>query len=144
MNQRVFIAADFKRMRELLVDLFSSSAGFQLVGTACSEAEATRWFEEHADAWDLAIIDLVLDEGSGTAVLRCAREQDQGGLIAVLSSCVTDTLREHCYALGADKIFDEADTGRFILWLDKVGAGLPLQPMSPSRAAAAGARATAG
>lgn len=141
MKQRVFIAADHKRMRELLVDLFSSSGSFQLVGTACTEVEATRWFQQHADAWDLAIIDLVLDEGSGTTVLRLAREHDHGSLIAVLSSCVTDTLREHCYALGADKIFDEADTGRFILWLDKVGAPLPPQSPASARGSAAGAPA---
>jgi two-component system, OmpR family, response regulator len=142
MKQRVFIAADLKRMRELLVDLFSSSGSFQLVGTACTEAEATAWFQQHADAWDLAIIDLVLDEGSGTSVLRLAREQDSGGLIAVLSSCVTDTLREHCYALGADKIFDESDAARFILWLDKVGAPVPQQPVratQPGLSGSAGA-----
>lgn len=141
MKQRVFIAADHKRMRELLVDLFSSSGSFQLVGTACTEAEATHWFQEHAEAWDLAIIDLVLDEGSGTSVLRLAREQDPGSLIAVLSGCVTDTLREHCYALGADKIFDEADTARFILWLDKVGAPLPPQPVGNAQRSAVGAPA---
>ena len=137
MKQRVFLAADHKRMRELLIDLFSSSGSFQLVGTACTEPEAMAWLGEHAGAWDLAVVDLVLDEGSGTAVLQFAREQHCGGLIAVLSSCVTDTLREHCYALGADTIFDEAQTGRFILWLDKVGSDLPAIPIGPMPAAAA-------
>ena len=143
MKQRVFIAADLKRMRGLLVELFSSSGGFQLVGTACTEDEAAAWLQEHGDAWDLAIVDLVLDEGSGTSVLRLAREHDCAGLIAVLSSCVTDPLREHCYAMGADKIFEETDTSGLIRWLDKVGSTLPPQPLGAARAtgAASGARA---
>ena len=122
MKQRVFIAEDFKRMRDLLIDLFSSTGEYQVVGTACTEDEAARWLAAHGDEWDLAIIDLVLDQGSGTNVIRCAREQHYGGLIAVLSSCVTDSLREHCYALGADKVFDEAETTRLLLWLGRVGA----------------------
>ena len=142
MKQRVFLAADHKRMRELLIDLFSSSGSFQLVGTACTEPEAMAWLGEHGDAWDLAVVDLVLDEGSGTAVLQFAREQHYGGLIAVLSSCVTDTLREHCYTLGADSIFDEAQTGRFILWLDKVGSDLPAHPVGAMLPAAALSHAT--
>lgn len=122
MKQRVFIAEDLQRMRELLIDLFSSSREFQVVGTACTEQEADQWLTAHGDAWDLAIIDLVLDEGSGSNVIGRAREQNYGGLIAVLSNCVTDSLREHCYALGADNVFDEAENHRFLLWLSRVGA----------------------
>jgi DNA-binding NarL/FixJ family response regulator len=121
MKQRVFIAEDLQRMRELLIDLFSSSREFQVVGTACTEQEADAWLGAHGDAWDLAIIDLVLDEGSGSNVIRRARDQNYGGLIAVLSSCVTDNLREHCYVLGADNVFDEAESTRFLLWLSRVG-----------------------
>jgi two-component system, OmpR family, response regulator len=133
MKQRVFLAEDLKRMRELLIDLFSSSGEFQVVGTACTEDEAAQWLASHGDAWDLAIIDLVLDEGSGTHVIRRAREQHYGGLIAVLASCVTESLREHCYALGADNVFDEAETNRFLLWLSKVGSAQPQVP-HPARA----------
>jgi two-component system, OmpR family, response regulator len=130
MKQRVFLAEDLKRMRELLIDLFSSSGEFQVVGTACTEDEADQWLTTHGDAWDLAIIDLVLDEGSGSHVIRRAREQHYGGLVAVLASCVTESLREHCYALGADNVFDEAETTRFLLWLSKVGSSQPAVPHS--------------
>ena len=128
MKQRVFLAEDLSRMRGLLVDLFSSTGEFQVVGTACTEEEADRWLLAHGDEWDLAIVDLVLDEGSGTNVVRRARRQHYGGVIAVIASCVTENLREHCYALGADNVFDENETGRFLLWLGKVGADLPLVP----------------
>lgn len=125
MKQRVFLVADRRRLRELIVDLFASSGDFQLVGTANTEAEAASWLDEHPDAWDVGVIDLVLDEGSGTHVIRRARERHYGGLVAVLSNCVTESLREHCYALGADSIFDETESVRFILWLDKVGGAEP-------------------
>jgi DNA-binding NarL/FixJ family response regulator len=136
MKQRVFIAEDLQRMRGLLVDLFSSGGEFQVVGTACTEEEADAWFASHGDAWDVAIIDLVLDDGSGTNVIRRAREAHYGGLVAVLSSCVTDNLREHCYVLGADNVFDEAETSRFQLWLSKVGAADELQLRGHAPAAA--------
>ena len=126
MKQRVFLVADRRRLRELVVDLFSSSGDFQLVGTANTEAEAWGWLQEHPEAWDVAVMDIVLDEGDGTHVIRYARERHVGGLISVLSNCVTDNLREHCYALGADTVFDEKDTARFILWLDRVGGAEPV------------------
>lgn len=140
MKQRVFLAEDLSRMRGLLVDLFSSTGEFQVVGTACTEDEAERWLAEHGEAWDVAIIDLVLDEGSGTHVIRSARRRNYGGVIAVLSSCVTENLREHCYQLGADNVFDEAETGRFLLWLGKVGApqAASMQPLRTPLSAAAG------
>lgn len=131
MKQRVFLVEDRRRMRELLIDLFSSSSQFQLVGTACTEDEAIGWLAEHPEGWDVAVIDLVLDEGSGTCVIRRARDLNYGGLIAVLASCVTDNLREHCYALGADTVFDEQDMTRFLLWLRKVGEGVQLQAPVP-------------
>lgn len=121
MKQRVFLVEDQRRMRELLIDLFSSTGDFQVVGTACTEAEALQWLAGHGDAWDLAVIDLVLDEGSGTHVVQRAREANYGGLVAVLSTCVTESLREHVYALGADTLFDEKDTNRFLLWLSRLG-----------------------
>lgn len=142
MKQRVFLVEDLQRMRELLIDLFSASGEFQVVGTACTEAEASRWLDEHADAWDVAIVDLVLDEGSGTAVVRRARQEHYGGVVAVLANCVTDNLREHCYQLGADAIFDEAQRSRFLLWLRKVGTGVPAHPFAAAPiASGAAARA---
>jgi DNA-binding response OmpR family regulator len=146
MKQRVFVVEDLRRMRELLIDLFSSRGAYQVVGTACTEAEAMAWLDEHGDGWDIAIIDLVLDEGTGLGVLRRAREHT-GGLVAVLAGCVTDNLREHCYALGADKIFEESDTGRFVLWLDRMGTDepwtsrpAPLAPLAGTQRAAPEAR----
>ncbi|HVE52474.1 MAG TPA: response regulator [Ramlibacter sp.] len=121
MKQRVFLVEDQRRMRELLIDLFSSSGDFQVVGTACTEGEALLWLEEHGESWDLAVIDLVLDDGSGSSVVRRARDMNYGGLVAVLSSCVTDSLREHVFSLGADTLFDEKDTTRFVAWLGKIG-----------------------
>lgn len=138
MKQRVFLAEDLSRMRGLLVDLFSSTGEFQVVGTACTEQEAERWLARHGDEWDLAIVDLVLDEGSGTNVVKRARQKNYGGVVAVLASCVTENLREHCYALGADTVFDEAETGRFLLWLGRVGADLPAPPASGLRVQPAG------
>ena len=143
MARRVFLVEDLRGMQALLADLFATIGGLEIVDVSTTEAEARLWLDEHPGAWDLAIVDLVLDEGSGTSVLRLAREHDCAGLIAVLSSCVTDPLREHCYAMGADKIFEETDTSGLIRWLDKVGSTLPPQPLGAARASGAASSARA-
>ena len=75
MAVRVFIVEDLKPMQELLCDLLASVGGFDVVGTANTETAATDWLLRHRGGWDLAIVDLLLGEGSGfTLISRCNKE----------------------------------------------------------------------
>jgi DNA-binding NarL/FixJ family response regulator len=96
----------------------------ELVATASSEGEAKLWLEDHPGAWDVAVLDLVLQHGSGMGVIGPCREARADGQVAVFSSYVTPVIREHCLALGADAVFGKEDTTQFVLWLHAL-AGRP-------------------
>ena len=113
---RVFLVEDIQRMQGLMNDLFSSMGGFRVIAAATTEAEANLWLEDHPGGWDLAIVDLVLDQGAGMNVIRRCKADPNGGRIAVFSSYATPGVRQHCIDLGADEVFDKSETERFIAW----------------------------
>lgn len=113
---RVFLVEDLQRMRGLLGDLFASIGGFRIVATAGTEAEANLWLDEHRGGWDVAIIDLVLEQGAGMNVIRRCKADRHGGRIVVFSSYATPGVRQHCLDLGADAVFDKGETAQFIAW----------------------------
>ena len=100
MELRVFLVEDLQRMRSLLADLFSSMGGLKVVGSSSTEAEAKLWLEEHGGEWDVAVIDLVLDQGAGMEVIRRCKADPGGGKIVVFSSYATPGVRQHCLDLG--------------------------------------------
>lgn len=106
MAVRVFIVEDTKPMRELIRDLLQSIGGFEVVGTASNETSATEWLLRHRGGWDLAIVDLLLAEGSGfTLIARCNKEP---GAVLVFSDFVTPVVRQRCIRLGADGVISKA------------------------------------
>jgi DNA-binding NarL/FixJ family response regulator len=113
---RVFLVEDLQRMRNLLRELFDSIGGFTIVGTASTEAEANLWLDDHPGGWDVAVVDLVLEQGAGMNVIRRCKSDPQGGRVVVFSSYATAGVREHCIELGADAVFDKGDTAGFIGW----------------------------
>lgn len=120
MELRVFLVEDLQRMRGLLSDLFATMGGFKVVAMTSTEAEAKLWLDEHRGEWDLAVIDLVLDQGAGMNVIRACKADPDGGRVVVFSSYATPGVRKHCMELGADAIFDKSETGLFIAWCDEL------------------------
>jgi DNA-binding NarL/FixJ family response regulator len=94
-------------MQVLLADLLESVGGFELVGTAASETSATDWLYRHRGGRDLAIVDLLLGEGSGfTLIGRCNKEP--AGAVLVFSDFVSPAVRQRCIRLGADGVISKA------------------------------------
>lgn len=94
-------------MHSVLRELLSSVGDFQFVGSAGTEAEALGWLDAHRGGWDICVIDLVLDQGSGIGVIVRARLRGGNAKIAVLSSFVSPGIRKHCLKLGADAAFQK-------------------------------------
>lgn len=110
MDVRVFLVEDLGRMRSALAELLDAIEGFRVVGAASTEAEANLWLDEHAGGWDLAVVDLMLDQGSGMGVLaRCSVQPDKGEVV-VFSGYASPVIRDHCLQLGADAVFDKSDS----------------------------------
>jgi DNA-binding NarL/FixJ family response regulator len=119
---KVFLVEDLQRMRSLLGDVFATIGGLSVVGAAGTEAEAKLWLEEHPGGWDVAVIDLVLDQGAGMEVIRRCKAEPGGGQVVVFSSYATPGVRQHCLDLGADAVFDKSETSGFISWFNALAA----------------------
>jgi DNA-binding NarL/FixJ family response regulator len=117
MELRVFLVEDLQSIRGLMEDLFTSIGGVRLVGTAGTEAEAKLWLDDHPGGWDIAIIDLVLDQGTGMNIIRSAMQPPHTGKVVVFSSYVSSGVVDHCLRLGAEAVFDKRDTEAFVRWL---------------------------
>ena len=123
MGVRVFLVEDMKPVRDVVTQLMASVGDFQLVGSAGTEAEARMWLAEHPGAWDLAVIDLVLDQGSGMGAIPVAR-QSAGRLrahIVVFSDYASEGIRNHCLRLGADAVFLKSQTRDLMDYCSELG-----------------------
>ena len=80
MDVRVFLVEDLGRTRNTLVELLDTIEGFRVIGCASTEAEANLWLDENSGGWDLAVIDLMLEQGSGMGVLARIESLHPGSL----------------------------------------------------------------
>jgi DNA-binding NarL/FixJ family response regulator len=111
----VFLVEDQQNMHSVLKELLHAVGDFRFVGSAGTEAEALSWLDSHRGQWDLCVIDLVLDQGSGISVIVRARLRGGDAKVAVLSSFVSPGIRKHCLKLGADAAFQkDGDLKAFI------------------------------
>ena len=106
MTFRAYIVEDSSTIRENLIETLKELAQVQPVGTTGSEHEAKRWLARND--WDLAVIDLFLQEGSGMNVLDTCRQRRQGQKVVVLSNHSSRDVRWRCMQLGADAVFDKS------------------------------------
>ena len=117
MSLRVFLVEDLQNTRDLLGELLAVVGNVDVVGHAGTEAEALYWIEQNAGAWDVAVIDLVLEQGSGMGVIARARLANPRGQVVVFSGYASAAVKDHCLSLGAAAVFDKADTEPFVRWL---------------------------
>jgi two-component system, OmpR family, response regulator len=106
---RTYIVEDNATIRENLVGALEELASIESLGWSETESDATQWFAAHAHAWDLAIVDLFLKQGSGLGVLEACRARDAGQRVVVLSNYATADMRQRCAELGADAVFDKSN-----------------------------------
>ena len=122
MPVKVFLVEDMKHLRDVIGDLLGSLGDFLLVGAATTEAEANLWLAEHPHSWDLAIIDLVLEQGTGMGVITHCRRNCPAGKVMVFSDYVTPGISRHCLGLGAQAAISKTDIPAFIGYCTEVAA----------------------
>lgn len=109
MELRTYIVEDNATIRENLIGTLEELASVQSLGWAESEGDARQWLADHAQEWDLAIVDLFLKQGSGLGVLEAMQQRGTGQRVVVLSNYATDDMRQRCALLGADAVFDKSN-----------------------------------
>lgn len=126
---RVLLVEDFRQMHGVLADLLGSIGDFKVVAALRTEAEAKLWLREHWRGWDLAVLDLILEEGTGLGVIEPAAMQaaKTGSHVVVFSDYISPGIREHCAKLGAHAVFQKThQTGEFMRYCASLG-GIPLE-----------------
>jgi two-component system OmpR family response regulator len=118
---RVFLVEDILTVRSIVPDMLCRLGGMQVVARAKGHADARSWLEAHAQAWDLAVIDLVLDGWWVADVIACARGSRPGGRVVVFSSIAAADVQARCLSAGADAVFPKMHVGDFASWLDAQG-----------------------
>jgi two-component system OmpR family response regulator len=107
---RTYIVEDNATIRENLIGTLEELACIKALGWAETENEAKTWLAQlPAAAWDLAIVDLFLKQGSGLGVLEACRDRQPGQRVVVLSNYATADMRKRCTQLGADAVFDKSN-----------------------------------
>jgi DNA-binding NarL/FixJ family response regulator len=103
----VFLVEDMQPLRALVSELLSTVGDFRVVGMAATEAEARLWLDENPQRWEFAIVDLVLEQGTGMGVIARCRAAAPDAKIVVFSDYATPGIRKHCLKLGADAVFQK-------------------------------------
>lgn len=106
---KTYIVEDNATIRENLVGTLEELTRVSAIGHSETEADARRWLIEHADDWDLTIVDLFLKQGSGLGVLQECIQRRTTQKVVVLSNYATPDIRKRCAQLGADAVFDKSN-----------------------------------
>lgn len=117
---RVLLIEDSLTMQAALTSLLEAVGGFKLVATAMGETSATSWILANQSGWDLAVVDILLSDGSGFGALRRCKAVHPGGRAVVFSAFLTEVLREKCHALGADATFVKTDIKELTEYLERL------------------------
>lgn len=104
----IFLVEDNALIRENLTIALEELAHALVVGNATREDEAVAWLTANPTGWDIAVIDLFLEQGSGLGVLNACVRRSAKQRAVVLSNYATDDMRRRCLQRGADRVFDKS------------------------------------
>jgi DNA-binding NarL/FixJ family response regulator len=105
---RVLIVEDSSIIRARLAESLSEIPNLEIVGEAANEADALALMRQAA--WDVAILDLQLKQGTGLGVLKSLSQdlRPAGTRIIVFTNYSFPQYRARSLLLGADYFFDKA------------------------------------
>ena len=104
----VFIVEDSTTVRQNLQATLEECAPVRVVGYAETSGEAISSLLRTDPPCDLAIVDVMLREGTGVEVLVALQRAESRIKRVVLTNYATPLIRDHCLALGADRVFDKS------------------------------------
>ena len=122
MTLLVFLVEDDPAIRVSLMETMTSLLDVQFVGTEQSEPGALNWLAGHSGQWDLAVVDLFIQEGTGFAVIASMNRASKTGNIVALTNSATPENRAHATFCGADAVFDKtAELTEFLEYCEHIG-----------------------
>ena len=108
MTFKTYLVEDNPVIRENLVGFLEEIVDATVVAHASGEDEAVAWLRQHRESWDVAIVDLFLDQGNGLGVVDACRQRGAHQKVLVVRNYATPDVRARSKALGADDYFDKS------------------------------------
>ncbi len=105
---KAYLVEDNPIIRDNLIAALEDLACVETVGHASTESAGVAWLSSNATDWDLAIVDIFLQEGSGLGVLEKVRPSAPSKHLVVLSNYATPSIHTRCLQLGANQVFDKS------------------------------------
>jgi len=109
MPLKTILVEDSKTIRDNLIPAMADLADVEVIAVAETASEAMTVLALHAGAWQLAVVDMFLREGSGLTVVRGCHSREPWQRVVVLTNYATAEIRSRCIGLGADAVFDKSN-----------------------------------
>ena len=114
----VFMVEDSRSVSSALTELVESIDGFVVVGVAASETQATEWLWANQGKWEMAFVDLLIENGSGFTLVPRMKRECPACSVVVVSEYVTDVIGKSCLHLGADAVFRKSEYLELVKYLE--------------------------
>ena len=109
MALNVFLVEDSAAQCAYLTQILTTEANVVVVGIAETEQQAVSWFDQNADRWDIALVDLFLGDGTGVGVIEhCRKRHPEQSVVVMTNHAKDDQLLHRCQLLGVDAVYHKA------------------------------------
>ena len=105
---QAFIVEDNATIRENLIGTLEELTCVSVTGTSATEDDALAWIDKNMDRWDLLIVDLFLEKGSGMHLAQRIAGRRPNQKVVVFSNYINANIRKRCAQLGVDAVFDKS------------------------------------
>lgn len=103
-----YVVEDNPTICENLVGTLEELTCVRVVGTSATQAETSAWLAGHAHDWDLLIVDLFLQGGTGMHLVQQMPPRAPWQKVVIFSNYVNASVRKRCAQLGVDAVFDKS------------------------------------
>ena len=112
---RAYVVEDNATIRENLIGALEELTCVRVVGDSATEDEGFDWLEQNREQWDMVIVDLFLQRGSGIRLVQRITRHRASQKIVVFSNYVNPSVRKRCAQLGVDAVFDKSTEIDFLV-----------------------------
>ncbi len=112
---KAYVVEDNATIRENLIGALEELTCVRVVGNSATEDEGLQWLEQNAQDWDLVIVDLFLQRGSGIRLVQRMHRRSSSQKVIVFSNYVNASVRKRCAQLGVDAVFDKSTEIDFLV-----------------------------
>ena len=112
---KAYVVEDNPTIRENLIGALEELTCVRVVGNSATEDEGTEWLNQNIQDWDMVIVDLFLQRGSGIRLVQRITRKRSSQKIVVFSNYVNASVRKRCAQLGVDAVFDKSTEIDFLV-----------------------------